>query len=373
MKKKVFSLILAFALVFSLSSVAFAASTDAPTESTSVSSIAGVTGITVNGTSAYYEYDDNTGSGNVYIRAILPSTTTEYDLENATVQINKTMTTSIGGDIAFTGGMTSVSATVDLFNNAYTVTINNVDYTLAAGIETGTVAAPTGDSITMDGATVTMDGYNVQNPFMGNPYYIGNSADSGIDNGWTFINYFARANFTTEPSNRSSVSGTINGSPYTFDLSDTMPTVTVGARTYYIAATFPGQINVKFKLNFPEYTGTQADFVNARKAEMINAGNALWGDQDSNGYWTATVDSGSTVMALTVSYLNFGADEYFSSNNNFSSTYIGVMNGLGFPSPAVGQGWMYYINENWATVGAASYNLTVAGTAIRWDYLIPRA
>ena len=56
------------------------------------------------------------------------------------------------------------------------------------------------------------------------------------------------ANFTTEPSNRSSVSGTINGSPYTFDLSDTMPTVTVGARTYYIAATFPGQINVKFKL-----------------------------------------------------------------------------------------------------------------------------
>ena len=121
MKRKILSLVLALALVFSLSSVAFAASTDAPTESTSVSSIAGVTGITVNGTSAYYEYDDNTGSGNVYIRAILPSTTTEYDLENATVQINKTMTTSIGGDIAFTGGMTSVSATVDLFNNAYTV------------------------------------------------------------------------------------------------------------------------------------------------------------------------------------------------------------------------------------------------------------
>lgn len=185
--KKLLSVVLALILVLGLAMPAFADGTTKPTAHTTVTSLDGVSSVTVNGTTAYYEYDSNTGSSVKYIRAELPkASATEYSLKHATVVITTTgSAASIPGYTASVSGNQYTFNGVNLFNTAYTVSVGSYSYTLAAGIEDGRVGISSNDPLVVSGTLndVTADVYgsNQNNPYMGNPYY---------SSGWTFINYF---------------------------------------------------------------------------------------------------------------------------------------------------------------------------------------
>lgn len=106
MTKKITALLLALVMALSLSTMAFANGTvnteyEQPTSSVTVSSISGLTSVSVNGVQATYHRDSNTGTTTgkpVYIRATI--TGTEYNLQNATVVITMssgTPTVSLNG------------------------------------------------------------------------------------------------------------------------------------------------------------------------------------------------------------------------------------------------------------------------------------
>ncbi|MFR7635862.1 MAG: acid shock protein [Lachnospiraceae bacterium] len=73
---KLLAFVLALAMALSVSVVAFASETTAPTSSTDVSTLDGIASVNVEGVDAYYQYDDNTGSSVKYIRAKLGATKT---------------------------------------------------------------------------------------------------------------------------------------------------------------------------------------------------------------------------------------------------------------------------------------------------------
>lgn len=193
--KKLTALLLALVLVLSLSVTAFAY--NPPTSSTTVSTPSWLSSVTVDGTTAYYQTDNNTVN-TIYIRAKLPvATKTEYDLQTATVVV-----TTTGGVPILMDGATTIpydSAvgnaytwnSLNLFNKSYSLgpSGGRTNY-LAAGLETGQVGIHANDPVriestsTLDNNPVNVYGSNVQNPFMGNLYFVETSAK------WTFINYF---------------------------------------------------------------------------------------------------------------------------------------------------------------------------------------
>ncbi|MEL7566189.1 MAG: hypothetical protein AAGU27_15055 [Dehalobacterium sp.] len=184
-------MLLVFVLLLALSVPVFAYGDH---DSTPVPSLPGVVSITVNGEDAYFEQDDNTGS-NIYIRVKLCAGSTEMDLREAEVAI--TLSSSgidfDGGELDFTQEGATWEAEADLFNKAYEISINNNDYTLAAGLVDGVVTVDSNDPlkiapVTLEGVTANISGFNVQNPYMGNP----NEA------GWTFINYYVTATLPSE-------------------------------------------------------------------------------------------------------------------------------------------------------------------------------
>ena len=191
--RRLVALCMAFAMMFSLLTIVHAEDVNdglsAPTTHTEVAKPATINSISVGSATAYYETDDNTGN-TTYIRALLTGKT-EYDLKNATVTVNLTnSSTAVALDgTAITGGTTSRTFTTDLMNKAHTLTIGGVDYILAAGLPNGRVSIDSNDplglgTVTMVGTTMDVYGANVQNPFMGNTYFVNRNTN------WTFINYF---------------------------------------------------------------------------------------------------------------------------------------------------------------------------------------
>ena len=191
--RRLVALCMAFAMMFSLLTVVHAEGSNdglsAPTTHTEVAKPATINSISVGSATAYYETDDNTGN-TTYIRALLTGKT-EYDLKNATVTVNLTnSSTTVALDgTAITGGTTTRTFTTDLMNKAHTLTIGSVDYVLAAGLPSGQVAVNANDpvgfsNVNFDDALMTVSGANVQNPFMGNTYFVNRNTS------WTFINYF---------------------------------------------------------------------------------------------------------------------------------------------------------------------------------------
>ena len=396
--KKLLSLFLAVVMILSLCTVAFAADTTAtvtptlPTGSTLVTSISGITSITINGDTAVYHTDSD---GVTYIRAIdNPDSNgnggTEWALKKATVVINRTTGTTVTStDISFTSTPVRLTATnVNLFNTTHELVIGGQTYVLAAGLPGGDVAVAAADplavsNVTIGGATGTVSATNVQNP------YIGNAAKSG-GKGWTFITYKIDATMATAPTSRSNVaaslttatgatvSGCYTGSA--MDLSAASPKMVVtnngASRTYYVFATDSNTFKVSYGIDFTEakkssaYTGTVKTAVDKLQGEAA----AFFGGE---GYGTITVTKGQTAMDIMRQFaLAYGYGEEVPEG----CTYMATLNGLGTSTFGSTSGWMYTDAPNWddaATnekfyedwntppVGAADYTLT-SSSKICW-------
>lgn len=396
--KKLLSLLLAVVMILSLCTVAFAADTTAtvtptlPTGSTLVTSISGITSITINGDTAVYHTDSD---GVTYIRAIdNPDSNgnggTEWALKKATVVINRTTGTTVTStDISFTSTPVRLTATnVNLFNTTHELVIGGQTYVLAAGLPGGDVAVAAADplavsNVTIGGATGTVSATNVQNP------YIGNAAKSG-GKGWTFITYKIDATMATAPTSRSNVaaslttatgatvSGCYTGSA--MDLSAASPKMVVtnngASRTYYVFATDSNTFKVSYGIDFTEakkssaYTGTVKTAVDKLQGEAA----AFFGGE---GYGTITVTKGQTAMDIMRQFaLAYGYGEEVPEG----CTYMATLNGLGTSTFGSTSGWMYTDAPNWddaATnekfyedwntppVGAADYTLT-SSSKICW-------
>lgn len=409
-------LCMAFAMMFSLLTIVHAEDVNdglsAPTTHTEVAKPATINSISVGSATAYYETDDNTGN-TTYIRALLTGKT-EYDLKNATVTVNLTnSSTAVALDgTAITGGTTSRTFTTDLMNKAHTLTIGGVDYILAAGLPNGRVSIDSNDplglgTVTMAGTTMDVYGANVQNPFMGNTYFVNRNTN------WTFINYFISGVLPTGTSLSSvataytlksgaTISGAgateVTATSYTFNFT-IGKTLTVAngteSRTYDAELAVEGQSIVVKQTK----TGTRNYDINL--TEVINstyyADAAIKNKVDAivtawNAYITEshTFNAGTSVMAILQSFDTWAhtttkpgsSEKYFTGDSDFGGgTYLSKLNGLNWNDCGNLAGYMYTNDANgyyWTSadnhstippVGAADMVFT-SSTRIVWFYTV---
>lgn len=400
LNKRVLSLIMAVVMVLSLCTVAFAADTATtalaqPTSSTAIDTLTNISSVTVNGTSATYCYDSNTGSGTrgtIYIRATVSGT--EYDLQTATVVITTTgsePTVKLDGTTIDKDSSSGNAYTysLNMLNKAYTVTVDSNSYTLAAGLtKTETpVSVPNTDPLRIDamtigGATGTITMNVVQNPYMGNPYYTM----------WTSVSYKVKASMSGTPT-RSALAASINvptgtsvshagcvdraitGNGTAQDCilnltSNTTLTTTYGdySRNYYIVATDANNISVNVGIDFTEAVAsteykTNTDvqnrvntLVNQCKIFFGNKGNAETDVEklaELPTHGEITVPAGTTAMGV----MRMFAEKYhYESEVPENCTYMAKLNGVGEFTFGSYSGWMYSDNPTWDTeTGAALY------------------
>lgn len=414
--RRLVALCMAFAMMFSLLTIVHAEDVNdglsAPTTHTEVAKPATINSISVGSATAYYETDDNTGN-TTYIRALLTGKT-EYDLKNATVTVNLTnSSTAVALDgTAITGDTTSRTFTTDLMNKAHTLTIGGVDYILAAGLPNGRVSIDSNDplglgTVTMAGTTMDVYGANVQNPFMGNTYFVNRNTN------WTFINYFISGVLPTNTSlsrvattytlkSGATISGAgateVTATSYTFNFT-IGKTLTVAngteSRTYDAELAVEGQSIVVKQTK----TGTRNYDINL--TEVINstyyADAAIKNKVDAivtawNAYITEshTFNAGTSVMAILQNFDTWAhtttkpgsSEKYFTGDSDFGGgTYLSKLNGLNWNDCGNLAGYMYTNDANgyyWTaadnhstipSVGAADMVFT-SSTQIVWFYTV---
>lgn len=375
--KKLVSLFLALVMVLSLSTIAMATGNNKPVATQATSRPSTIQSVTIGDTAAVYQVD---GYGNansptydesqVFVRATLPATTIEESLKAQEVIIEMagdatisggTLLTSYEDNYVFEDG-TYVFSDVNLLNEAYTVVISGTTYILAAGINDNNQAQMAIDStdplaisnVKFNGATTAASVYRVtvQNPCMGNPFFVGNT--NAAENGWTFCNYFISASDVPAADNTAAVpvtftknaSATLSGK--ISDISGTETAVTAkvdlrsngddadnlalkvtannSTRTYVMMVAFAsdGKISVTFGFDFSELKGTEWYTGNVKtKADQIAAAAATYfGGTPAQPWGTIRVDPNTSAMTVLQQFMqSAGYSEY-----DPSSTYVASIN-----------------------------------------------
>lgn len=376
---KLLAFVLALAMALSVSVVAFASETTAPTSSTDVASLDGIASVTVEGVDAYYQYDNNTGSSVKYIRAKLGATKTWENLQSARVAITTT------GAVPTVAGATATSSTgneyiytLNLLNTRYAVTVGSNTYYLAAGFEKNIALSandvdPLAITVSQLGSSTTginVYGSVVQNNYMGNTYYVNNGTN------WTDTNvaYYISGTYTWLGDSTSvtanigkNAAATLGGnySSGTIDLTVNRPTVTVAyngqTRSYIVTAVLDTTTSFRvsastYAINFDELNDSEyADEFETNVAQIETALNAYY----AKGKVFAATDS---VMDVMKDFISFAQSTYFTGTTNCSDTYLATLNGLGEFSAGQMSGWCYMDGAYTPTckvpmVGAADYAL----------------
>lgn len=376
---KLLAFVLALAMALSVSVVAFASETTAPTSSTTVTALDGIASVNVEGVDAYYQYDDNTGSSVKYIRAKLGATKTWENLQSARVAITTT------GAVPTVAGATATSSTgneyiytLNLLNTRYAVTVGSNTYYLAAGFEKNIALSnsdtdPLAITVTKLGSvagTANVYGSVVQNNYMGNTYYVNNGTN------WTDTNvaYYISGTYTWLGDSTSvtanigkNAAATLGGnySNGTIDLTVNRPTVTVAyngqTRSYIVTAVLDTTTSFRvsastYAINFDELNDSEyADEFETNVAQIETALNAYY----AKGKVFAATDS---VMDVMKDFISFAQSTYFTGTTNCSDTYLATLNGLGEFSAGQMSGWCYMDGAYTPTckvpmVGAADYAL----------------
>lgn len=351
--KKLVSLFLALVMVLSLTTIAMAdgngkpIATKAPaTAPTTISSV------TIGGSNAEFQVDGyGTDAANptydesqVFIRATLPAATVEEALKSLDVTINMSGSSRITGGTLQSAGTWAVTGTtnrvytatgVNFLNESYTIVVGGKTYILAAGINDNNQAQMAIDStdplaisnVKFNSATTAASVYRVtvQNPCMGNPYFVGNT--NTTENGWTFCNYYISATNVPAASNTAAVSTTLtknaaatlggnvsNVSGMTdvtasMNLSVTTPALTVTAngntRTYVMMVAFAsenpdGRISVTFGFDFSELKGTEwyTGTVKTKADQIAAAAATYFGGTPAQPWGTIRVDPNTSAMTV---------------------------------------------------------------------------
>lgn len=411
--KRLAALCMAFAMMFSLLTVVHADPVvndglSKPTTHTEVAKPATVTSITVGSATAYYETDDNTGS-TTYIRAQLTGKT-EYDLKSVTVTVNLADSdTAVALDgTAINGDTTARSFTTDLLNKAHTLTIGGADYVLAAGLPSGRVSISSDDplslgTVTMGGTSMDVYGANVQNPCMGNTYYVNRNQD------WTFVNYFISGTVSNLSSvettytlkSGASISGAgatnVTATSYTFNFNvGNILTVTNGteSRDYDAELAIAGQNvivqededgNRNYDINFSEvkasdyYVGDVKkhvdEIVTAWEAYIsqphtFNAGTSVMAVLQAFDTWATQTENPVTEDYYFTGASDFGGGTYLSKLNNLNWNDCGNLAGYMYTNDANGYYWTATDNHSTIpSVGAADMVFT-SSTRIVWFYTV---
>ena len=373
---KLLAFVLALAMALSVSVVAFASETTAPTSSTTVTSLDGIASVNVEGVDAYYQYDNNTGSSVKYIRAKLGATKTWEDLQSARVAITTT------GAVPTVAGATATSSTgneyiytLNLLNTRYAVTVGSNIYYLAAGFE-GEISIASTDSLAITAATLgtacdlDIYGYVVQNSFMGNTYYVNNNID------WTDTNvsYYVSGNYTWK-GEKSSVDASFTTNDATLggnfangkiNLAGTRPNVTVTkngeTRLYYVTAIIntATSFEVTASTYAIDFTELIAGGYGTQFAETIEEIQSALNAYYDEGKVFAATDS---VMDVMKDFIAFAEEnERFGGTTSCSDTYLATLDGLGEFSAGQMSGWCYMDGAYTTTckvpmIGAADYPL----------------
>lgn len=374
---KLLAFVLALAMALSVSVVAFASETTAPTSSTDVASLDGIASVTVEGVDAYYQYDNNTGSSVKYIRAKLGATKTWENLQSARVAITTT------GAVPTVAGATATSSTgneyiytLNLLNTRYAVTVGSNTYYLAAGFE-GTIAISSTDPLAITAATLgtasTLNIYGsvVQNNYMGNTYYVNNSTN------WTNTNvaYYIAGSYTIEGS-KESVAATFttndatlggNYSNGTINLNVATPVVTVTknglTRSYFVTAVIDTATSFEvtadtYAINFEELNESEYGTQFATNVTQIE--DALESYYNEGKVFSAS----ASVMDVMKDFISYATENNFftAGTTSCSDTYLATLDGLGEFSAGQMSGWCYMDGAYTPTckvpmIGAADYPL----------------
>lgn len=393
--KRLVALCMAFAMMFSLLTVVHAEGSNdglsAPTTHTEVAKPATINSISVGSATAYYETDDNTGD-TTYIRAQLTGKT-EYDLKNAAVTVNlqdSSTTVKLDGT-AITGDTTARTFTTNLMNKAHTLTIGSTDYVLAAGLASGQVGIDSNDplslgTVTMAGTTMDVYGANVQNPFMGNTYFVNRNTD------WTFINYFiskvlpvgtslssVSTTYTLKDGAKISGAGAtdVTATSYTFNFTvGNILTVSndTESRTYNAQLAVEGEsvivqrnpatgirnydVDLTEVINSTYYSDTA---IKNKVDEIVTAWNAYIAEPH-------TFDAGTSVMAVLQDFDEWATENedpetresYFTGTSDFGGgSYLSKLNNLNWNDCGSSGGYMYTNDAN------GLYNANIEGLNTR--------
>lgn len=441
--KKLVSLFLALVMVLSLSTIAMADGNNKPVVAKTLEENerpTTISSVTIGGIAAEFQVDGygtdanpnpdpdhaNYDESQIFIRATLPADTVEETLKSLTVVINMNGRSTVSdGTLTDVSGWSDNEETphvytapnVDFLNKFYTIIVDDTTYILAAGIDDddqAQKAIPSTDplaisNVKFNGTTTAANVYRVtvQNPCMGNPYFVGNT--NAAENGWTFCNYYISATNVPATDNTAAVpvtftknaSATLSGkiSDISGTTSGTTTAVTAkvdlrsndddadnlalkvtannNTRTYVMMVAFAsenpdGKISVTFGFDFSELKGTTwyTGDVKTKADQIATAASAYFGGTVDQPWGTIRVDPNTSAMTVLQRFMqSAGYSEY-----DPSSTYVASINGLAAFDTTGADGWMYTDSANgWSTtcnipnVGAADYTLT-DGARITWFF-----